>query len=37
MRGKGMTVLTYGLIDLTGKTSENGQNSWKRTRPSATI
>jgi len=28
MRGKGATVLTYGLIDLTGKTSENGQNSY---------
>jgi len=28
MRGKRMTVLTYGLIDLTGKTSENGQSSY---------
>ena len=28
MRGKGATVLTYGLIDLTGKTSENGQSSY---------
>ena len=25
----GVTAPTYGLIDLTGKTSENGQNSCK--------